>query len=274
MVILVNLSLPLPTLFPVCTGSRAPKDLGQLVAREIESRRRRQEFNTIAVDDGIAMGIAACCTHCQVVTSLLTLSRYGSRPLRGRDGVYPNCDKIAPVCWWPPCALIFLWCLSAPMKRAKVIASTVGQSHNNDGGSGVHTTDSKGTPFVNLTSSMLWWMPLMISISDEDVRREAQPVQLAARALVCLRPILWTALTEALGLSRQVTARYCNHAMRRELFWSWTYHCLACQTSLWARWRLGVAASIATKAAFENAMSLDIAMGGSTNDIASTGCGK
>lgn len=33
-----------------------PKDLGQLVAREIEAAGVAKEFNTIAVDDGIAMG--------------------------------------------------------------------------------------------------------------------------------------------------------------------------------------------------------------------------
>ncbi len=45
------------------------KDLGQLVAREIEKAGGvAKEFNTIAVDDGIAMGHGACCTACQAET--------------------------------------------------------------------------------------------------------------------------------------------------------------------------------------------------------------
>lgn len=50
------------------------KDMGQLVAREIEAAGGvAKEFNTIAVDDGIAMGHDACSTACLLVTSSPTL---------------------------------------------------------------------------------------------------------------------------------------------------------------------------------------------------------
>jgi len=45
------------------------KDMGQLVAREIEQAGGvAKEFNTIAVDDGIAMGPPGCCIHCPAVS--------------------------------------------------------------------------------------------------------------------------------------------------------------------------------------------------------------
>lgn len=48
------------------------KDLGQLVARSVEEAGGvAKEFNTIAVDDGIAMATAVCCTACLHVKSLL-----------------------------------------------------------------------------------------------------------------------------------------------------------------------------------------------------------
>ena len=66
------------------------KDLGQLVAREIEAAGGvAKEFNTIAVDDGIAMG------HDGMLYSLPSreIDRrqrrvHGQRPLRRRDGLH------------------------------------------------------------------------------------------------------------------------------------------------------------------------------------------
>lgn len=45
------------------------QNMGQLVAREIEKAGGvAKEFNTIAIDDGIAMGHGACCTACLPAT--------------------------------------------------------------------------------------------------------------------------------------------------------------------------------------------------------------
>ena len=45
-------------------------EIGQIVKSEIESMGcYAAEFNTIAIDDGIAMGHDACCTHCPAATS-------------------------------------------------------------------------------------------------------------------------------------------------------------------------------------------------------------
>ena len=66
------------------------KDLGQLVAREIEAAGGvAKEFNTIAVDDGIAMGHGGMLVHPAVARTDRRLRRvHGQRPLRRRDGVH------------------------------------------------------------------------------------------------------------------------------------------------------------------------------------------
>ncbi|NYY75676.1 hypothetical protein DMI70_00115 [Escherichia coli] len=51
----------------MCTGSRPSTRSGKLVAEQIEAAGGvAKEFNTIAVDDGIAMGHGACFIHCHL----------------------------------------------------------------------------------------------------------------------------------------------------------------------------------------------------------------
>ncbi len=56
-----------------------------------------------------------------------------------------------------------------PMEAGKVIASTVAHSHNNDGGSDVHTTDSKGNAIRKLDLVDAMMDAADDNISDEDV---------------------------------------------------------------------------------------------------------
>ncbi len=66
------------------------KDLGQMVAREIEAAGGiAKEFNTIAVDDGIAMGHGGMLYSLPSRETDRRLGRiHGERPLRRRHGVY------------------------------------------------------------------------------------------------------------------------------------------------------------------------------------------
>ena len=66
------------------------KDLGQLVAREIEKAGGvAKEFNTIAIDDGIAMGHGGMLYSLPSRELIAELGRiYGQRPLRRRAGLH------------------------------------------------------------------------------------------------------------------------------------------------------------------------------------------
>nr|WP_277619600.1 dihydroxy-acid dehydratase [Aeromonas caviae] len=73
------------------------KDLGQLVAREIEAAGGvAKEFNTIAVDDGIAMGHGAC--SIPAVPELIADSVEYMVNAHCADAMVciSNCDKITP----------------------------------------------------------------------------------------------------------------------------------------------------------------------------------
>ncbi|GAA0320187.1 dihydroxy-acid dehydratase [Psychrobacter aestuarii] len=242
------------------------KDLGQLVAREIEAAGGvAKEFNTIAVDDGIAMG------HSGMLYSL------PSRDLIADSVEYmvnahcadalvciSNCDKITPGMLMAAMRLNIptVFVSGGPMEAGKVIASTVGKSHNNE--------DSAGSTIRKLDLVDAMMDAADDSISDEDVAAiEVSACPTCGSCSGMFTANSMNCLTEALGLSLPGNGSLlATHALRRELFLE------AGRTivSLAKRRYEGdddsiLPRNIATKAAFENAMSLDIAMGGSTNTI-------
>ncbi|WP_216940463.1 dihydroxy-acid dehydratase [Acinetobacter sp. BY419] len=229
------------------------KDLGQLVARQIEaSGGVAKEFNTIAVDDGIAMG------HDGMLYSL------PSRDLIADSVEYmvnahcadamvciSNCDKITPGMLMAAMRLNIpvVFVSGGPMEAGKV------KIRGND-----HAIDLVDAMVVAADDSF----------TDEEVaayERSACPTCGSCSGMFTANSM--NCLTEALGLSLPGNgSTLATHANRKKLFEKagqliveiTKRHYEQNDYSLLPR-------SIATKAAFENAMTLDISMGGSTNTV-------
>ena len=227
------------------------KDLGQLVAREIEAAGGvAKEFNTIAVDDGIAMG------HDGMLYSL------PSRDLIADAVEYmvnahcadalvciSNCDKITP------------GMLNAAMR---LNIPTVFVS----GGPMEAGKTKLATQKVDLINVMV--VAADDSVSDEDVaemERSGCPTCGSCSGMFTANSM--NCLTEALGLSLPGNGTVvATHADRRELF----LEAGRLVVELCRRYYQEDDASVLPRSigsfeAFENAMTLDIAMGGSTNTI-------
>ena len=229
------------------------KDLGQLVAREIEAAGGiAKEFNTIAVDDGIAMG------HGGMLYSL------PSRELIADSVEYmvnahcadamvciSNCDKITPGMLMAALRINIpvIFVSGGPMEAGK-------------------TKLSDQIIKLDLVDAMIQGAdPKVSDAQSEQVERSACPTCGSCSGMFTANSM--NCLTEALGLSQPGNGSLlATHADREQLFK------LAGQriVALTKRWYQQDDASalprnIATKEAFENAMSLDIAMGGSTNTV-------
>ncbi|MFL7902603.1 dihydroxy-acid dehydratase [Azospirillum argentinense] len=229
------------------------KDLGQLVAREIEKAGGvAKEFNTIAVDDGIAMG------HDGMLYSL------PSRELIADAVEYmvnahcadalvciSNCDKITPGMLMAAMRLNIpaVFVSGGPMEAGKV--------------------NWRGkTKAVDLIDAMV--AAADPTVSDEEaavMERGSCPTCGSCSGMFTANSM--NCLTEALGLSLPGNGTIlATHADRKELF-------LAAgrmAVELCRRWyqeedATALPRGIATFEAFENAMTLDIAMGGSTNTV-------
>ena len=227
------------------------KDLGQLVAGEIERAGGiAKEFNTIAVDDGIAMG------HGGMLYSL------PSRELIADSVEYmvnahcadalvciSNCDKITPGMLMAAMRLNIpaIFVSGGPMEAGK----------------------------TRLADTKLDLVDAMVAAADERIddatvaeyERSACPTCGSCSGMFTANSM--NCLTEALGLSLPGNGSLlATHADRRELFLEAGRRIVA----LTRRYYEGddssvLPRSVAGFAAFENAMSLDIAMGGSTNTV-------
>ncbi len=229
------------------------KDLGQLVAREIEAAGGvAKEFNTIAVDDGIAMG------HDGMLYSL------PSRELIADSVEYmvnahcadalvciSNCDKITPGMLMASLRLNIpsVFVSGGPMEAGKVVVKGKARA-------------------LDLVDAMV--VAADDSYSDEEVKtieRSACPTCGSCSGMFTANSM--NCLTEALGLSLPGNgSTLATHADREKLFRE-AGHLIV---DLARRWYEQDDASalprgIASFKAFENAMSLDIAMGGSTNTV-------
>jgi dihydroxy-acid dehydratase len=229
------------------------KDLGQLVAREIEAAGGvAKEFNTIAVDDGIAMG------HDGMLYSL------PSRDIIADSVEYmvnahcadamvciSNCDKITPgmlnAAMRINIPVVFV--SGGPMEAGKAMLKGKLQA-------------------LDLVDAMV------MAADDQYTDAEVQAVEEAACPTCGSCSGMFTAnsmncLTEALGLSLPGNgSTLATHSDRKRLFQE-AGHLIVDITRRWYEQEDAsvLPRSIATKAAFENAMSLDIAMGGSTNTV-------
>ncbi|NNP76932.1 dihydroxy-acid dehydratase [Acinetobacter sp. Ac_3412] len=229
------------------------KDLGQLVAREIEaSGGVAKEFNTIAVDDGIAMG------HDGMLYSL------PSRDLIADSVEYmvnahcadamvciSNCDKITPGMLMAAMRLNIpvVFVSGGPMEAGKV----------------KFRGDEKA---IDLVDAMV--VAADESYTDEEVaafERSACPTCGSCSGMFTANSM--NCLTEALGLSLPGNGSIvATHANREKLFLRAGRLVVELAKRYYEQNDDSILPrSIATKAAFENAMTLDIAMGGSTNTV-------
>ncbi len=235
------------------------KDLGQMVAREIEaSGGIAKEFNTIAVDDGIAMG------HGGMLYSL------PSRELIADSVEYmvnahcadamvciSNCDKITPGMLMASMRLNIptIFVSGGPMEAGKILGAFHGQS------------DRKVIK-VDLIDTMI--QAGNPNITDEqvaDYERSACPTCGSCSGMFTANSM--NCLTEALGMSLPGNGTLlATHADRKELFLKAGRTIVDITRRYYEQDDDSVLPrSIVTKAALENAMALDVAMGGSTNTV-------
>ncbi|TNF27032.1 MAG: dihydroxy-acid dehydratase, partial [Deltaproteobacteria bacterium] len=229
------------------------KDLGQLVAREVETAGGvAKEFNTIAVDDGIAMGhdgmlyslpsrdlIADACefmvnAHC--ADAMICIS---------------NCDKITPGMLMAALRLNIpvVFVSGGPMEAGKVV--------------------------LRGKERALDLVDAMVAAADErytdeevaSIERSACPTCGSCSGMFTANSM--NCLTEALGLSLPGNgSMLATHADREGLFREAGRLVVdLCRRYYEQDDERVLPRSIASFEAFENAMSLDIAMGGSTNTV-------
>ncbi len=227
------------------------KDLGQMVAREIEKHGGiAKEFNTIAVDDGIAMG------HDGMLYSL------PSREIIADSVEYmveahcadamiciSNCDKITPGMLMAALRLNMpaVFVSGGPMEAGK----TSSVNHK-----------------LDLVDAII--MGVDPTVSDEiveEVEREACPTCGSCSGMFTANSM--NCLTEVLGLSLPGNGTLlATHADRKELFLK-AARTITKNTKAYYEDddHSVLPRSIASFKAFENAITLDIAMGGSTNTV-------
>ena len=229
------------------------KDLGQLVAEQIQAAGGvAKEFNTIAVDDGIAMG------HDGMLYSL------PSRDLIADSVEYmvnahcadamvciSNCDKITPGMLMASMRLNIpvVFVSGGPMEAGKV------KIRGNE-------------KAIDLVDAMV--VAADDSYTDEEVQafeRSACPTCGSCSGMFTANSM--NCLTEALGLSLPGNGSIvATHANRKKLFERAGQLIVELAKRHYEQDDYSILPrSIATKKAFENAMTLDIAMGGSTNTV-------
>ncbi|MEE1674560.1 dihydroxy-acid dehydratase [Agarivorans aestuarii] len=229
------------------------KDLGQLVARSIEDAGGvAKEFNTIAVDDGIAMG------HGGMLYSL------PSRDLIADSVEYmvnahcadamvciSNCDKITPGMLMASMRLNIpvIFVSGGPMEAGK-------------------TKLSDQIIKLDLVDAMVMGADKNVSDEDSDkVERSACPTCGSCSGMFTANSM--NCLTEALGLAQPGNgSMLATHADREKLFVNAGKRIVdLCNRYYQQDDESVLPRSIATHKSFENAMTLDIAMGGSTNTV-------
>ena len=229
------------------------KDLGQLVARQIEQAGGvAKEFNTIAVDDGIAMG------HDGMLYSL------PSRDLIADSVEYmvnahcadamvciSNCDKITPGMLMAAMRLNIpvVFVSGGPMEAGKVQIRG-------------------GEQAIDLVDAMI--VAADDNYTDEEVKayeRSACPTCGSCSGMFTANSM--NCLTEALGLSLPGNgSTLATHANRKKLFEKAGQLIVEITKRHYEQNDYSVLPrNVATKASYENAMTLDIAMGGSTNTV-------
>src|ERR671937_461685 len=226
------------------------KDLGQLVAREIESAGGvAKEFNTIAIDDGIAMG------HDGMLYSLPSRELIADSVEYMANGhcvdalvCISNCDKITPGMLMAALRLNIpaVFVSGGPMEAGKVVLQ------------GKEVA-------LDLVDAMVAAADDKVSDAEvAEIERSACPTCGSCSGMFTANSM--NCLTEAIGLALPGNgSTLATHAAREALF----ERAGRTVVDLAQRWyrdddESALPRSIAGKKAFDNAMALDMAMGGST----------
>ena len=229
------------------------KDMGQLVAREIERAGGvAKEFNTIAVDDGIAMG------HDGMLYSLPSREIIADSieymvNAHCADAIVciSNCDKITPGMLMAALRLNIpaVFVSGGPMEAGKVVLK--GKNHK-----------------VDVVDAMVVAADAAVSDADvQTIERSACPTCGSCSGMFTANSM--NCLTEALGLSLPGNgSTLATHSDRKRLFVEAGHLIVDLAQRFYEHDDPAVLPrSIASFAAFENAMTMDIAMGGSTNTV-------
>ena len=234
------------------------KDLGQLVAREIEAAGGvAKEFNTIAVDDGIAMG------HDGMLYSL------PSRDIIADSVEYmvnahcadalvciSNCDKITPGMLMAAMRLNIpvIFVSGGPMEAGKVRLANP-------------ETKTIEVKKLDLIDAMVMAADAKVSDSDlAEIERSACPTCGSCSGMFTANSM--NCLTEALGLSLPGNGTVvATHADREQLFKQAGRQIVELCKQYYEQENAAILPRSVGFKAFENAIALDIAMGGSTNTI-------
>lgn len=229
------------------------KDLGQLVAREIEAAGGvAKEFNTIAVDDGIAMGHGGMLYSLPSRELIADAVEYMVNA-HCADAVVciSNCDKITPGMLMAAMRLNVpvVFVSGGPMEAGKVVVKGKARA-------------------LDLVDAMV------VAADDSYSDEEVEAIEKAACPTCGSCSGMFTAnsmncLTEALGLALPGNGSVlATHADREKLFREAGHLIVDLAKRYYEQDdETALPRTIASRAAFENAMSLDIAMGGSTNTV-------
>lgn len=229
------------------------RDLGKLVAQTIEQHGGiAKEFNTIAIDDGIAMG------HGGMLYSLPSREIIADSVEYVVNGhcadamvCISNCDKITPGMLMAALRLNIpvIFVSGGPMEAGK-------------------TKLSDKIIKLDLVDAMVSAADPKVTDADSaQIERSACPTCGSCSGMFTANSM--NCLVEALGLAQPGNGSLlATHADRKQLFLSAGERIM----QLTKRWYqdddvTALPRSIANKTAFENAMMLDIAMGGSTNTV-------
>ena len=229
------------------------RDVGKIVAEQIETAGGiAKEFNTIAIDDGIAMGHEGMLYSLPSRELIADSVEYMVRA-HCADALVciSNCDKITP---------------GMLMASLRLNIPTIFVS----GG-----PMESGKSYIDGQIRKLDLIDAMMDAADPTVSDETiSAIERAACPTCGSCSGMFTAnsmncLTEALGLSLPTNGSLlATHADRKALFEQAGRQIVKITKAYYEQDQANLAPrAIATKAAFENAMSLDIAMGGSTNTV-------
>jgi dihydroxy-acid dehydratase len=231
------------------------RDLGDIVAEAVrEAGGVPREFHTIAVDDGIAMGHSGMLYSLPSREIIADSVEYMVNAHQA-DAIVciSNCDKITP------------GMLNAAMRLNIPVVFVSGGPM--EAGKAVVVEGVAVAPTDLITAISASASPAVDDEGLSEVERSACPTCGSCSGMFTANSM--NCLTEALGLSLPGNgSTLATHAARRELF----SEAGRVVVELCKRWygeddESALPRSIANRKAFENAMALDMAMGGSTNTV-------
>jgi dihydroxy-acid dehydratase len=239
------------------------REVGHVVADAVRAAGAvPREFNTIAIDDGIAMGHGGM-LYSLPSRELIADSVEYMVNAHCADGLVciSNCDKITPGMLMAALRLNIpaVFVSGGPMEAGKIVATAV------DGSGGQPVARRK----LDLIDSMIASADAAVSDAElSEIEESACPTCGSCAGMFTANSM--NCLTEAIGLALPGNGTtLATHVARRELF----ERAGRLASEITQRYYQDgdesvLPRSIATRDAFENAMALDVAMGGSTNTLA------